>query len=332
MARKDYLANQYRLMSLKTSDLFTEEETEIFNSILDIKKQLNEVDAIEDKAEKKERKKALNDLKKARNDSLKQLIKKHKGTPRIVNIKAVCDTRNWFEGKTFIEWDDLKLSRQIQEFCSEFSRCAGIKINEVSYDKIIIAWKSIDVLEQIVKDGFYLPLKTGLKKFMFFTASAGQLRRDKIQCVSEEVFNRIYNQLFAGLTFDKINEHVDKKGYRGINVNKLSAYMGLPCSATERWDFEDGSKFSIRHCLVIPDFEAPVVGRMEYIKRNWDEGHEGELDHEFYTNTKAIQEVMINHCDGIGMKLPIVDKVSRVKSKNDMIRGPRPEKPGPSII
>ena len=307
------MQDQYRLISIKTSDLFTDEETAIFQEILDIKTKMD--------GASKEEKRELNAAKKEANERLKQTIRKHKGTPRILNVKAVTDTRNYF-GQDYIEWDTLKLSRQIQEFCSEFSRCAGIGVNEVTFDKLIIAWKSIDILEQVVVDGFYIPLKTGLKKMRFYTASAGQLRRDKIQCISEEVWQRIYGQLYAGLTWDMINAHVDKKGNHGMNVNKLLAYLGLSSSATERWDCEDGSKFGIRHCLVIPDFEAPVTGRMEHIARIWDEGHEGELEHEHYENKKEIRTETINHCDGIGMKLPIVDQISRVKSKNDMVRGP----------
>lgn len=333
MSRKDYLSSQFRLMSLKTSDLFTAEETELFRKLLEIKKKIGDnktrkadkkhpIDAAERKqidAENKE----LNAQKKEINAEMKALIKSNKHLKREINIAAVCDTRSAINGvyPPAIEWDNLKLSRQIQEFCSEGSRLLEIPINSVSWDKIIIAWKSIDILEQIVKNGFTAKVvidgRIVEKEYMFMTASAGQLRRDKVQFISVDGYNKIYNSAYAGLSWKDINAH------GGININKLMAYYGLTFSATERWDLEDGSKFSIRHCLVIPDFEAPVTGRMDHISRVFaspqDEEEGKDID---YKNEKEVRSEKINHCDGIGMKLPIVDKISRVKSKNDMIRGP----------
>ena len=85
--------------------------------------------------------------------------------------------------------------------------------------------------------------------------------------------------------------------YGGINVSKLFAYSALNTSATDPWNFD------IDRCIVIDDFEAPVTGRMKYIKP----------DYSYEIGTKT---VTINHCDGVGMMLPCVS------TKNFMVRGP----------
>jgi len=96
----------------------------------------------------------------------------------------------------------------------------------------------------------------------------------------------------CGLTWNEINER------GGINSNKYCAYLSLPSSATEIWDFP------IEKCIVIKDFEAPVTGVMDYIKPG-------------YVLERGIYTVLINHCDGCGMALP-----GTLPSANVMIRAP----------
>lgn len=55
----------------------------------------------------------------------------------------------------------------------------GLSPDEVTFDKIIVKWKSLDILEQIVMDGFILPIlqdngEVLEKRYRFLTASAGQ--------------------------------------------------------------------------------------------------------------------------------------------------------------
>ena len=78
-----------------------------------------------------------------------------------------------------ITWWTLKPSKRIAEFASEASRAMGLKHNEITFDKIIVKWKSLDVLEQIVLDGFVMPIimpdgQIVEKHYRFLTASAGQ--------------------------------------------------------------------------------------------------------------------------------------------------------------
>lgn len=292
-------------MSLATYDLFTDSEAAIYGQIIskmnDIERLSNSQD--DQTQEVKNEIASLITEKKSAQSLLAQIIARHKGIPRKVRLSSVLDTKKFYttEGKLElppgVTWWNLKPSRRIAEFASEASRAMGLAHNEITFDKIIVKWKSLDILEQIVLDGFIMPIITEdgtiiEKKYRFLTASAGQLRTDKLQFISEDMWPRIQKRQECGMDWNAIN----KKG--GMNVNKLMAYTALSCSATDDWPDMDIDK-----CIVIKDFEAPVTGMMKYIKPD-------------YSSEIGIQTVQINHCDGIGMMLPSVSK------SNFMVRQP----------
>lgn len=305
MGKKSYLSRQIQLMSLATYDLFTDQEYALYAAIINCSNEMEQAKQMMKDDESDRWKHQLNQLsaqRKQLNADLGALIQQHRGTPRRLRIQNVIDPRKFRDKEGSIHWPPgitwwtLKLSRRIAEFESEESRLMGLHTNEVTFDKIIIKWKSLDVLEQIVLDGFIIPLlqQDGTvleKKYRFHTASAGQLRTDKIQCLSEEMWNKIHVSLECGMDWETLN----KQG--GINVNKFLAYTALPSSATDPWDM------SIDRCIVIRDFEAPVTGVMKYIKPD-------------YSSVIGEQTVSINHCDGIGMMRPDVSPI------NFMARGP----------
>lgn len=292
LSRKTYLSEQIRLISLATYDLFTEEEYAIYSQILSMFKQIQSMDdgPEVDPTEKS----GLIAQKKLCQVQLTETILKHDGTPRTVRLRSVLEASAG--DQPGITWKTLKPTKKIAEFVSAESRALGLKNNDITFDKIIINWKNLDVLRQIVLDGFFLPIlyEDGTvehRKFRFMTASAGQLRTDKIQCISEEAWARIHMQLLCGLTWEMINER------GGINVNKLLAYIALGTSATDAWDFP------IDHCIVIDDFEGPVTGLVDYIDKD-------------YRMQRKIATTVIKHTDGCGMMLP------RVSRYNRMVRAP----------
>ena len=65
------------------------------------------------------------------------------------------------------------------------------------------------------------------KKFVFYTAGAGQTRNKKSTFVSEDKLKENFGKLFCGLDYDKIN----KLG--GMNTNKFLAYTSLPQTTGE---------------------------------------------------------------------------------------------------
>ena len=305
LAKKTYLSEQIYLMGLTTSDLFTQEEWDCYQRICSLKNTIDHED--EELAKNSLHDPSIREsniaAKKEEQETLAKLIASHKNVPRQVRLNGILDTRKlpkdedgntiWPEG---ITWNTLKPSKKIAEFSSEMSRAMGLSDKEVTFNKIIMKWKSEDILEQIVENGFDVPVldKNSLivKHFVFITSSAGQLRTDKIACMEIGTWTAIQPRMMCGLTFDKINE------LGGINVNKLLAYIALTSSATLPW-----LDFDIDRSIVVPDFEAPVTCESDYINDQ-------------YVIDRGIHTTMINHVDGAGMMLPCVSR------KNFMFRAP----------
>ena len=296
MAEKSYLKNQIKLISLNATDTFTEDEYDLYKQIIDLVNEINKLDSSKD-AQDVLRKKALIAKKKILAANLSKLVSEHRGYPRKVRLESVIHHSEDEELPSGVTWNNLKLSKKIAEFESEMSRAMGLHANDCTFDKIIIKWKSLDLLEQLVTDGFTMDILADdgrilQKKYKFFTASAGQLRRDKIQCISEDIWKEIKDRIECGLDWNTINAR------GGTNVNKLLAYYALCGSATDPW-----LDFDIDRCIVIPDWKGKVTDRMMYIKPD-------------YTAEIAVKTVIINHVDGAGMMLPCVSR------KNFMFRGP----------
>lgn len=290
MSVKSYLQEQIRLVSLSGYDLFTEEEHDLYMKIIEIG---NELDKLYDANALDESKQPLLDKKSGLKKDLEALIRKHSGTPRTVRIGSV----TYGDPPPGITWYNLKTSRRIAEFSCELSRAMGLEPNEATLDLIVIRWKNLDELHQLVVDGFTMPIlkddgTTEQRKYHLFSASAGQLRRDKILCIADETWERIRNRIEAGMSWDWIND-------RGsLNVNKYMAYLALVNSATDEW-----TDFDIDRCIVIPEFESEVTDRMMYIKPD-------------YTYEIGTQTVKLDHTDGCGMMLP------EISMSNFMTRGP----------
>ena len=295
MSVKPYLQEQIRLVSLSSYDLFTDEEYDLYMQIIEQKNELDKLD--EENADEEKRKPVLekkSDLK----DQLEKLILKHKDTPRSVRLKSIIyypKNANYPfpEGVTY---KSLKSSKKIAEFCCELSRAMGLVNLDCTLDLIVIKWKNIEILRQLVMNGINIPILTqgGVEQthYRFFSASAGQLRRDKIVMISDNAWRIVHRRLECGMDWKTINE-------RGsLNVNKYMAYLALSASATEEWE-----NFDIDRTIVINDFEAPVTDRMMYIKPD-------------YTYDINVRTVMIDHTDGCGMMLP------EVSLSNFMVRGP----------
>lgn len=291
MSNKSYLTRQIRLVSLNASDLFTDAEYNIYMEICGLS---NAIDKIESDKNKVMQQKDLIAQKKIKSCELARLIATHKGVPRRVRLASVLKNGSEMNGAT---WRKLKFSRRICEFESEMSRAMGLQHLDHTFDKIIIKWKNEDLLEQLVIDGFEFPLlqddnRVEMRKYRCFTASAGQLRRDKVQFISETIWEKIKSRIECGLDWDEINAR------GGLNCNKYMAYLALPCSATDEW-----TDFDIDRCIVIKDWEGEVTGRMLYIKDD-------------YSTEDAVRTVKINHVDGAGMILPDESII------NFMTRGP----------
>ena len=290
MGQKTYLKNQIRLISLNAYDLFTDKEFNIYMEVCDLAHEIDKLDNAENKTDELQwAKTTLIARRKAKSAELSAEIAKHAGKPRKVRLKSVLEMKS--QNAPGITWKTLKISRKICEFESEMSRAMGLHHLDHTFDKLIIKWKNEDVLEQIVKDGFTMDIlqddgTVTTKEYMYLTSSAGQLRTDKLSCISLDMWAKIHDRIMCGLTFDKINSH------GGCNANKLLAYIALANSATDVWE-----DFDIDRVIVVPDWESEVGGVVDYIKPD-------------YSCERGFRTVMINHIDGAGMMLPCVSKIN----------------------
>lgn len=220
------------MMAIATYDLFTDKEYQTYQGIIttinDIQRAKND-EAKEYKSDPSIVPELIS-KKQMLQEQLQQLIAEHKGIPRTVRMKNVLNPvmlkreQNeilWPEGVT---WMTIKPSRKVTEFMSQASRAMGLKHDDVTFDKIVVKWKSQDILEQIILDGFNLPVikdngQIETKHFIFLTASAGQLRTDKITCIEQNAWKKIKERLMCGLSEESINDH------SGINLSKYMAYL-----------------------------------------------------------------------------------------------------------
>ena len=130
--------------------------------------------------------------------------------------------------------------------------------------------------EDLVKYGF----ECEGERYIFLTASAGQIRTKRAVFVKESAYEQIVKRLMCGLTIEDINDQ------GGINTNKYLAYLALNNSATEVWE-----DFDIDKSIVVDDFETCVEGEVDYI------------DDVTYEITRKKMGVPIPHMDGCGIML-----------------------------
>ena len=293
MGEKSYLKNQVYLPGFSSYDLFTDAEHDAYMRIVEAKNALNR---LEDNPNEEEKRQWVTQ-KKAAQEELNKLIAEHEGVPRQVRLQNVIHYPKDadYEFPTGVTWKNMNFSKKIAEFSSELTRAMELEQNW-TLDQIVVRWKSLDVLHQLVTDGFNMRLlnpdgSTTDKHYHFFTASAGQLRRDKLLFLSDEIWEKIHKRIECGLTWEVFNEH------GGISSNKLMAYTALPGSATDEW-----TDFDIDRAIVINQFKGEVTDKMMYIKPD-------------YSYSEEVRTVEIDHTDGCGMILP---KLSEI---NFMVRG-----------
>ena len=137
MSEKSYLKNQIRLVSLNSSDLFTDQEHEIFMEICDLKNEIDKMSKNPD-CDQLERKKLIT-KKKKKTAQLTNVIKKHAGTPRKVRLQSVLTQKKDMPELAGATWKRMKFSKQINEFESEMSRMMGLHHLDYTFDKIIIS-------------------------------------------------------------------------------------------------------------------------------------------------------------------------------------------------
>lgn len=214
-------------------------------------------------------KKSINILIKAEKDKLSEILDKRLNdrTPRILNPDA------------------LKDKAIISLFESSLTRALGIGQNDITQDLFILNVFFFQIFESLVKDGF---IYNG-NRYVFLTASAGQIRTKRAVFIREDRYEAIQQKIMCGLTVEEINNR------GGINTNKYLAYLALCNSATDVWE-----GFDIDRSIVVDDFETDVAGEVDYIN---------EID---YSITRQQANTLIPHTDGCGMMLDDTARMVRL--------------------
>lgn len=209
---------------------------------------------------------------------------------RIQNLKTkLCGALSNNTNIRYLNKNSLNDRNVISIFESSLTRIIGTPINTLTTDIMVVRVYFFDVLKDIIYNGFLLDDE----KYVFFTASAGQIRTKKAVFIKESILLKYQDTLMCGLTKEEINK------FGGVNINKYLAYLALCNSATDLWE-----DFDIDKAIVVDDFETLVTGTVDFIN---------DKD---YNITRKEMGVPIEHTDGCGMILP-----SKCK-KNMMVRLP----------
>lgn len=205
-------------------------------------------------------------------EELKKLFKANAGITRTVRSDKILNK----EGVPSIR-------KRVSIFDSTLVRTFGMKEREFNDEIVIVKVFFFEIAESIIHNGFYL----NGEKYVFFSASAGQIRTKKLVAVKERLLNENWNRLTAGLTIAAINDT------GGMNVTKFLAYLALSNSATDVWN-----EFDIDKTIVVDDFETLVNGTVDFI------------DDKTYETTRKNLDLPIAQMDGNGIMLPSVSRLN----------------------
>lgn len=265
------LDSQVHIYSVDTSAFYNGEESKISKHIYESQREIWRLEGLDTSDEElREEISALKTDISQEKLALKSLLSQH-------------------EGVRYLKPECLSTRRTISLFESTLTRTLHLSKDIINDELILVRVFYFDVFKDLVKFGFYC----NGEKYVFFTASAGQIRTKKNVFIKESILKKHHDTLFCGMSLNKINS------MGGVNPNKYLAYLALCNSATDRWD-----KFDITKCVVVDDVETIVTGEVDYIHpQSW------EIE-------RRTMGVPINHTDGCGMMLPKVSK------KNFMVRLP----------
>ena len=161
-------------------------------------------------------------------------------------------------------------------FESALTRALDIPTNSLTYDLMILNVFFFQVFKSLVRDGF----EYNGERYIFLTASAGQIRTKRAVFIREAAYDKVQSRIMCGLSIEEIN----RQG--GINPNKFLSYLALNNSATDVWE-----DFDIDKSIVVDDFESDVFGQVDFI------------DDVTYKITRQEKNINLCQTDGCGMML-----------------------------
>lgn len=262
------LSSQYFIYSIGTDAFYDEEESHIHG-------RMSKLYCLQSRLEKNKQEVPW------KKKSIKRVLAKEKE-----KLTKILDSKI---NKGFVrelKQENLKERNIVSLFTGSLSRACGIKIDELSDKLFQVEFYFYQVMKDLIDNGFTY----NGKHYIYFSSSAGSIRKHRGLFIEEELFERIKYKLTCGLTIEHINE------IGGCVINKWLAYLALSSSATEVWE-----GFDIDKAIVCDDFEIEVFGNMDYINSS------------DYSVTRKYTSVAIPMNDGVGMML---------KGPTRVVRGP----------
>ena len=293
------LQTQIYLHSVDTSAFYDDDELLIHNRLVrlySLRKRLSDIDKPKKKktseqsdkkiykpkksAERKEWEKSLEGKLDWKVKSVNRLLKKEKA--RLSELLDDAVSRNVTRE---LRQDAVTDKTVVNLFESDLTRSLGLESFKLTDELFIINVFFFQVFNNLVHQGF---IYNG-EKYVFLTASAGQIRTKRAVFVKESSLKRIEQKLMCGLTIDEINER------GGMNQNKFLAYLALMNSATDVWQ-----DFDIDKSIVVDDWETAVPGLVDHI------------DGVSYEIRREMTETIIPHMDGCGIMLDETTRMVRM--------------------
>lgn len=203
--------------------------------------------------------------------SINRLIKKEKN-------KLVALLEDRLQDSTLRKLDNGALVDKniVSLFESALTRALDIPTSSLTYDLMILNVFFFQVFKNLVRDGF----EYNGERYIFLTASAGQIRTKRAVFIRETAYQKVQSRIMCGLSIEEIN----RQG--GINPNKFLSYLALNNSATDVWE-----DFDIDKAIVVDDFESNVFGQVDFI------------DDVTYKIERQKKEIELCQTDGCGMML-----------------------------
>ena len=247
------LTKQIHLFSIDTSAFYDPDEQYIHQRLLKLYK-----------LKKK-------NLLKWKKSSVNRVIKKEKA-----KLTELLDKRLENNKPRQLNQSDLVDRNVVSLFESALTRALEIPTNSLTYDLMILNVFFFQVFKSLVRDGF----EYNGEKYIFLTASAGQIRTKRAVFVRESAYDKVQSRIMCGLSIEEIN----RQG--GINPNKFLSYLALNNSATDIWE-----DFDIDKSIVVDDFESDVFGQVDFI------------DDVTYEITRQEKNINLCQTDGCGIML-----------------------------
>lgn len=237
----------------------------------------------------------------------KNKISTQKDKLKIKLISNIPKIRKIFDNREFSYEDQC---RNINIFESDLTRILNCKDMEHS-DKIIsVVTYYTEIFDSIVHNGFIYKNK----KYIFFTAGAGQTRNKKSTFILEDDLKENIGRLFCGLTREEIN----RQG--GMNTNKYLAYTSLCQTNTSIW-----KGFDIDKSIVVEDIEFSIPNqkvRHIYTETPKDKLDILELKNELdcvSNRLRQIKEEKQNYAHGERRPKDVIEEEKKYKNRRSEI-------------